>query len=160
MLYLILNIYDLNILNQSFENKIHGSLIGGCVSVLAGHFGGNYQIDFADKILFLEDEGENGERLDRYFRQIIEVILKTKKPPKAILLGNFMQSNIHGTPKAANIKIAINKLGERIKEFDLKIPLLQARDENLGHSNKMRPLLLGSDAEIILEQNPRLIISI
>ena len=142
----ILN-YSLESLNEFDENVISTKISGGCISVLAGHFGGNYQIDFSDKILFLEDEGEDGERLDRYFRQIIEVVLKTKKKPKAILLGNFMQANIHGTPKGKNIEKAIANLILRIADFNLKIPVFKARDA-LGHSDEMRPLFLGAKSII------------
>jgi len=139
--------YELENLNEN--QNLEGEIIGGCLSVLAGHFGGKYQINFADKILFLEDEGEDGERLDRYFRQIIELILKTKTQPKAILLGNFLQANPHGTPKAKNIKIALNNFVTRIADTELKIPIFKVKDDNLGHSNKMRPLILGKKSNII-----------
>src|SRR5262249_49616732 len=117
-------------------------------------------INFAEKILFLEDEGEDGERLDRYFRQIIEVILKTKKLPSAILLGNFTQPNPHGNPQEKNVKIAIQKLIERIEETKLKIPVFIAKDKNLGHASNMRPLMLGSKSTIITGNNPQLQINI
>jgi muramoyltetrapeptide carboxypeptidase LdcA involved in peptidoglycan recycling len=139
--------YDLISLNKSTK-IIKSEIVGGCLSVLAGHFGGNYQINFTNKILFLEDEGEDGERLDRYFRQIIEVILKTKKFPDAILLGNFMQANLHGNPKAKNIKIAVNNLVQKISDLKLSIPVFTVKDENLGHSDNIRPLPLGNKAEI------------
>jgi muramoyltetrapeptide carboxypeptidase LdcA involved in peptidoglycan recycling len=139
--------YDLISLNKSTK-LIKSEIVGGCLSVLAGHFSGNYQINFANKILFLEDEGEDGERLDRYFRQIIEVILKTKKSPSAILLGNFIQANLHGNPQAKNIKIAIDNLVGKIFALKLSIPVFTTKDGNLGHSENMRPLLLGNKAEI------------
>ena len=146
--------YDLIALNN-IKKTINKSFIsGGCISVLAGHFGTKYQINFQNKILFLEDEGEDGERLDRYFRQIIDLILTTKKKPKAILLGNFMEANPHGAPKANNIEIAINRFVERIKDSKLKIPVFLAKDKDLGHSKKMRPLMLGCNSKII--SKPRL----
>jgi muramoyltetrapeptide carboxypeptidase len=145
-------IYELEYLNevanQDEELQIFSQICGGCVSVLAGHFGGNYQINFEDKILFLEDEGEDGERLDRYFRQIIEVVTKQLKLPSAILLGNFSQANPHGTPKAKNIQIAIDNFVKRIADFNLQIPVFGCKDMNIGHSDKMRPLILGIDSKI------------
>ena len=150
--------YDLIALNKISNSEISAQICGGCLSVLCGHFGGDYQINFANKILFLEDEGEDGERLDRYFRQITEVILKEKSAPKAILLGNFLQSNPHGTPKAKNIQIAIDNFISRIADFSLKIPIFKVKDNNLGHSNKMRPLILGWDVKLI--ENRQLIIKI
>jgi len=150
--------YDLIPLNKISDSDISTQICGGCLSVLCGHFGGDFQINFADKILFLEDEGEDGERLDRYFRQIIEVIFKTKSAPKAILLGNFSQANPHGTPKAKNIEIAIENFVKRIADFSLRIPVFKVKDNNLGHSHKMRPLILGHAAK--LTQNQQLIIKI
>lgn len=130
------------------KKSIDAKITGGCLSVICGHFGGQYQIDFANKILFLEDEGEDGERLDRYFRQIIEVILKTNRKPKAILLGNFLEANIYGSPKANNINIAIKRFIEKIERFKLKIPVFEVKEKNLGHSKNMRPLILGLKAEL------------
>lgn len=141
--------YELQLLNLVENNEIFAPISGGCLSVLAGHFGGNYQINFDQKILFLEDEGEDGERLDRYFRQIIEVIEKTKKLPQAILLGNFLQANPHGTPKAQNIEFAIKNFINRLSNANLPISVFKTPQDNLGHSSKMRPLILGKNSQIL-----------
>jgi muramoyltetrapeptide carboxypeptidase len=136
--------YDLTPLNKTKKN-IKTEITGGCLSVMNGHFGGNYQIDFADKILFLEDIEESGEKLDRYFRQIIEVILNTGKKPQAILLGEFCYG-IKDKFTKQNIETAIQNLIARIAEFKLEIPVFKAKD--LGHSDKMRTLILGAESEI------------
>ncbi len=127
-------------------NRIKTKITGGCLSVMNGHFGGENQIDFADKILFLEDVEESGEKLDRYFRQIIEVILKTKKKPAAILLGEFCYG-IKDKFTKQNIQTAIQNLINRIDEFKLEIPVFKSKDA-LGHSDKMRTLILGAKSEI------------
>ena len=132
-------------INQNKKN-IKAEIVGGCLSVLSGHFGGNFQINFADKILFLEDVEESGERLDRYFRQIIEVILRTKQKPKAILLGEFCYG-IKDKFLRENIDQAIRNLIKRIEELKLEIPVFKAKDA-LGHSEKMRPLILGASSTI------------
>jgi muramoyltetrapeptide carboxypeptidase len=141
--------YDLEILNPK-DNilEIICEIGGGCLSVLTGHFGGRYQTNFYEKILFLEDEGEDGERLDRYFRQLIETFLHRRKSPTAILLGNFLQENIHGTPKAKNIEVAINNLVQRIEDENLAIPVFKAVKNNLGHGKMMLPLVLGYRSKI------------
>lgn len=126
-------------------------ITGGCLSVLVGSFGTKNQIDWKDKILFLEDEGEDGERLDRYFSQLIQIMNEKKSFPKAILLGNFLESNPHGTPKAKNIEIAIKRFSQKTS-----IPILVEKSKKLGHSKNMLPLVLGAKAEIVggvLEQN-------
>lgn len=123
-------------------------LTGGCISVLAGNFGTKNQIDFENKILFLEDEGEDGERLDRYFNQILAIMIESKKYPKAILLGNFLESNPHGTPKAKNIDIAITRFITKISQNNLKIPVFKEKTNCLGHSKNMMPLLIGCKTSI------------
>jgi muramoyltetrapeptide carboxypeptidase len=124
---------------------LRGVITGGCISVLAGHFGTQNQIDWSNKILFLEDEGEDGERLDRHFHQIATIITEQKKIPTAIILGNFLEANPHGTPKEKNIKIAIKKFAEKLPQ----IPIFQEKTNCLGHSRDMLPLLLGTEAKII-----------
>ncbi len=141
--------YKLNILNQyATEDMLSAPVTGGCASVLAGSFGTKNQLDWHNKILFLEDEGEDGERLDRYFYQLVQIIAEQKKYPRAILLGNFMEANPHGTPKGKNIRIAIKKLAEKLAEKNLRIPLFEEKTKCLGHSKNMMPLLLGAEAKI------------
>jgi muramoyltetrapeptide carboxypeptidase len=124
---------------------LRGPVIGGCLSVICSHFGTQNQLDWHKKILFLEDEGEDGERLDRYFHQITTIITEQKKIPTAIILGNFLEANPHGTPKEKNIKIAIKKFAEKLPQ----IPIFQEKTNCLGHSRDMLPLLLGAEAKII-----------
>ena len=138
--------YDLTALNNAKFSNIKAEIVGGCLSVLAGHFGGDFQIDFADKILFLEDVDESGEKLDRYFRQIVEVILKTKKKPKAILLGEFGYG-IKDKIKQKNITHSFERFSSRIDEFKLNIPVFKTKIF-LGHSDKMMPLILGGKSEV------------
>lgn len=128
----------------TYNLQLTTKLIGGCLSVIAGNFGTKNQIDWNKKILFLEDEGEDGERLDRYFNQIVTIIEETKKTPAAIVLGNFLEANPHGTPKAKNIEIAIAKFAKKLG----KIPLFREKTNCLGHSKNSAPLALGAEAKI------------
>ena len=136
--------YELiNLKNHNF-NEISGEIVGGCMSVIAGNFATKNQINWHQKILFLEDEGEDGERLDRYFQQISTIIKESHHKPLAIILGNFMQGNNHGTPKGDNIKIAIDKFIEKT----IDIPLFQEKSLCLGHSIDMMPIVIGLKAII------------
>ncbi len=130
------------------KNIIKGDIVGGCISVLSGNFATKNQINWKNKILFLEDEGEDGERLDRYFQQIFTIMLEQKNFPKAILLGNFLEANPHGTPKAKNIEIAIERLVKRVTENKINLPIFQEISGCLGHSKNMLPLVLGKEAVI------------
>lgn len=134
--------YSLASLSKFNQKEITGEIIGGCISVLSGHFGTKNQLDWSNKILFLEDEGEDGERLERYFNQIFTIMFEGKKYPKAILLGNFLESNPHGTPKSENIKFAITKFVEKIDQIDSKIPIFIEKTGCLGHSKNVLPLIM------------------
>ena len=135
--------YQLKIAISNSSIAQNNIVVGGCVSVLASHFATKNQTNWQNKILFLEDEGEDGERLERYFRQIVDVIIEQKNYPQAILLGNFLEANPHGTPKAKNIQMAIEKLAQKLVENKLKIPLFIEKTKCLGHSKNMMPLVLG-----------------
>jgi hypothetical protein len=63
-------------------------------------------------------------------------------------LGNFLEANNHGTPKAKNIKLAIERFTENLQEKNLKIPLFEEKSNSLGHSKNMLPLLLGVQTKI------------
>lgn len=65
--------YDLKLL-KGVASDVEAEIVGGCVSVLAGNYATKNQLNWRNKILFLEDEGEDGERLDRYFTQIAFMI--------------------------------------------------------------------------------------
>ena len=145
--------YDLKALNQ--ENTIlQGELTGGCLSVLCGNFATKSQINWQNKILFLEDEGEDGERLDRYFYQIFTMMVEQNLKPKAVILGNFLHANPHGTPKGKNIEIAITKFVQNIEKQNLQIPIFQETQNQLGHSQNMMPIILGKNIKI---ENQKLI---
>lgn len=137
--------YKLNPLTTN-NQQLTTTITGGCLSVLVNNFGTKNQIDWKNKILFLEDEGETGERLDRYFHQIITISIEQKKFPSAVILGNFLQANPHGTPKAKNIKIAIERFATKLEE--LQIPLFEEKSKSLGHSKNMLPIILGKKVEI------------
>ncbi len=134
--------------NYNKEEKISGLLVGGCLSVLLSHCGTSNELDWHQKILFLEDEGESGERLERYFNQILRIIIEKKRVPKAIILGNFHESSIYGNVKSNNVELAIKIFANKIKQNNLDIALFIEPEKILGHSPNSMPLILGWQAEI------------
>jgi muramoyltetrapeptide carboxypeptidase len=64
-----------------------GTLIGGCLSIIAASIGTPYEIRTEGKILFLEDQGEPPYRLDR---MLTHLLLSGKLQTLAgLLLGDF-----------------------------------------------------------------------
>ncbi len=51
--------------------KIEGELIGGNLSLLVTHFGTEFDLDLKNKVLFIEEVGEEPYRIDRMLTQLI-----------------------------------------------------------------------------------------
>jgi muramoyltetrapeptide carboxypeptidase len=137
--------YKIKLLNNCKNPDFSAKIVGGCLSVLASNFGTKNQINWQDKILFLEDEGEDGERLDRYLTQIFYMISENNFKPKAILLGNFNMSNEFGVTNANKIAMAISRFSDKI----IDLPIYQEITDSLGHSFEQLPLFLGLETLIV-----------
>lgn len=136
--------YQLDLLSGP-RKEVSGEIVGGCMSVISSSFGTKNQLDWNQKILFLEDIDETAQRLDRYFTQIVMIVNETKKQPSAILLGNFLESGSKTKANVRDIKKAIAFFGAKLP----KISIWQETTGCLGHSPKMMPILIGGKAKII-----------
>lgn len=67
--------------------SVEGSLIGGCLSLIAASLGTPYEIRTEGKILFIEDQGEPPYRLDRMLTQLI--LAGKLQALAGIILGEF-----------------------------------------------------------------------
>ena len=144
--------YNINYLaGKKTNNPLSGKLVGGCLSVLSASFGTNYQLDFYRKIILLEDINEEGEKLDRYFTQLLHIFNNTKYLPKAIILGNFTQ-NFNET-QIKNVNFAINIFANNLQKYHPNILLLQESSNVLGHSYEMLPIVLGEKITIHLQNS-------
>lgn len=112
---------------------IEGSMIGGNLSLVQTSIGTSWQLNGRDKIIFLEDRGERGYRLDRMFQHLIQANIF--KDATAILLGDFIEGN---EPNGQSfIEIAIQRFAESIS-----IPIVQIK--GIGHGDTNFPLPLGT----------------
>ncbi len=80
------NVENLNLQPISPGNA-KGTLIGGNLAVIAGTVGTPYEIETADRILFLEDISERAYRIDRYLSQL--KLAGKLSGVAGILLGTF-----------------------------------------------------------------------
>lgn len=83
---------DKNLLgNIPFEvlvkGECEGILVGGNLTTLVSHIGGEYEIDYKDKILFIEDIGENTYKIDRMLCQLKNRGVLNKL--KGVIIGDF-----------------------------------------------------------------------
>jgi muramoyltetrapeptide carboxypeptidase len=78
------------------KEPFEGRVMGGNLTVLSGIVGTPYISSLKDKILLLEDVGEDAYRIDRYLSQLR--MCGVLSSAKAILLGQF--SDCGTTPKS------------------------------------------------------------
>ena len=118
------------------EGTVEGKLIGGNLSLIRAMVAGKYNIDFADKILFLEELGlETGPALVSnylYFMKQNEVFKKIK----GIWLGNYTHES-----GITLEKILIDTIGDEFKG-----PIIKS--ENFGHIENKTVIPIGINAKI------------
>lgn len=115
--------------------KISGRLTGGNLSIIQTSLGTPWQIKTAGKIVFLEDTGEKGYRIDRTFNHLRQAGLFKKA--KAIILGDFT------SPQDEHVETAIKRFAA-----ELNIPVFKT--EQFGHGKVNYPLLYQAKSEIVL----------
>ncbi len=126
--------------------RISGRLTGGNLTVLQSTLGTALQRRPAG-ILFLEDIGERGYRIDRILEQLRQVGVLRKL--KAIVFGTFLGgAELDGS----NFGPAVL---ERFAQ-SLSIPVLRGIDA--GHGSYQRPLFLHSPSELHCGADARLIV--
>ncbi|NOX64769.1 MAG: LD-carboxypeptidase [Chlorobi bacterium] len=74
------------------KGRGEGNLIGGNLALLISLMGTDYQPDFKDAVLLIEDIGEDPYRIDRMFYQLKYV--KVFNKVKGIILGRFVDCYI------------------------------------------------------------------
>ena len=118
------------------EGTVEGKLIGGNLSLTRAMVAGKYNIDFTDKILFLEELGlETGPALVSnylYFMKQNEVFKKIK----GIWLGNYTHES-----GITLEKILIDIIGDEFKG-----PIIKS--ENFGHIENKTVIPIGINAKI------------
>lgn len=117
--------------------KIDGIINGGNWATLTAGIGTPYAVKSAKQILFLEDIGERGYRLDRFWEQMLQVGMLDKI--EAIVFGDFTEGN---EPDGSNLIWPI--LRERAAQF--KKPVYHGLP--VGHGMIQRVLPLGVRATI------------
>ena len=102
------------------DGSSEGELIGGNLSLTKGLVDGKYKIDFTDKILFLEDLGQN-----KVFDKI-----------KGIWLGNYEHES----------GITLEKIVLDVIENDYTFPIIKSN--NFGHIETKTVIPIGTKAKI------------
>ncbi len=125
---------------QVFREGVgEGITAGGNLSLLAAMVGTKYEVEFKNKIVFIEDIGEEPYRIDRMLTQLIEG--SDIKKAKAILLGQFRGCNPEDPEKSLSL---VECLKDRL--LPLNIPTMYGL--NFGHVDHNFTFPIGAKARI------------
>lgn len=121
------------------SRSVIGDLVGGNLSVLHSHLGTPWEESWQGKILFLEDIGERGYRLDKMLFQLESS--GAFKGLKAIVLGDFTGGKEPGSSRSL--------VWPTLERFfsSYKIPVY--RGVPAGHGKKKMPLPLGAKCLLV-----------
>lgn len=135
-----LNYPELNPLNAAAEKskKIEGNLLGGNLVTFQSLIGTKYLPRTAGHILFFEDIGERGYRIDRIWTQMEQA--GVFKDIKAIVLGQFTGGEEPGTSENTSSE-ALASLATLVK-----IPVFSGLE--VGHGLLQRPVVCGAKGVI------------
>ncbi|MEP4091375.1 LD-carboxypeptidase [Reichenbachiella sp.] len=127
--------------------QAEGALVGGNLSLMCSLMGTPYDIDFTDKIVFIEDVGESPYRVDRMLTQL----LNSRKLDKAkgIAMGVF--NGCETKPEDPDFALSTsleNVLRDRFGE--LKMPVLYGLP--IGHIDDNATLPIGVRAQLDVER--------
>ncbi len=126
-----------HILNRNGRSK--GLLVGGNLSLLYALNGTRFDIDLNDRILFLEDVGEQYYHIDRMM-QGLRLAGKFEKL-KGMIIGGFSDMSDNKRPFG---KTPEEIIADIVKEYDYPV----AFGFPAGHIEENYPLVLGSETSL------------
>ena len=137
--------------NNSFNKKgrVEGELVGGNLALIYALLGTNYSFNFKDKILFIEDIGENFYALDRMLMSLD--LAGVFRKIKGLIVGGM--TNMGDEKDNKNFgesfdEFAYKIISERISKYDF--PTIFGFPN--GHISDNRPLLIGGTVKMEVEE--------
>ena len=128
------SIICLNKLNRfKQEDEILTKIVGGNIAIIQNSIGTKWQIKTGGKILFLEDLGDKGYKIDRVLNHFRDAGLFDEV--KAVIFGNFYK------PKDEYIRYAIELFLEKAN-----FPVYET--QLIGHGKDNLPIVINSQATI------------
>lgn len=140
--------YSLNSHALNKEGNIEGEVVGGNLALVYALLGTRYSFEFKDKILFIEDIGENFYALDRMIMslELAGVFHKIK----GLIVGgmtNMGDEKDNKSYEESFDEFAYQMISERLSKY--KFPVVFGFPN--GHIKDNRPLLIGGNAKIKVE---------
>jgi muramoyltetrapeptide carboxypeptidase len=127
------------------EGNVEGELVGGNLALIYALLGTKYSFDFKDKILFIEDIGENFYALDRMMMSLELAGVFTKI--KGLIIGgmtNMGDEKENKQYEESFDEFAYKLISDRISKYSF--PTVFAFPN--GHIHNNIPLILGADVSL------------
>jgi muramoyltetrapeptide carboxypeptidase len=136
--------YTIPVHPYNVNGKAKGEIVGGNLSVLYSIIGSKSEIDYHDKILFIED-------LDEYLYHIDRMIMNLKRNGyfnglKAVIVGGMTSMNDNEIPWG---KDAPQIIKDVLKDY--KFPIIY--NFPAGHIKDNRTLILGKTVSVEVDEN-------
>ena len=120
--------------------KATGELVGGNLSLLATLSGGEYAVDFTDKIVFIEEVEEEPYQIDRYLSSIR--LTNALKKAKGFVFGYFTDC------KKSESREGTQDVLDVIKDYVLALGKPTIYDFACGHDFPFVTLPIGVEVEL------------
>lgn len=135
------------------QGIIEGELIGGNLALVYALLGTKYSFDFKDKILFIEDIGENFYALDRMIMSLELAGVFTKI--KGLIVGgmtNMGDEQDNKQYEESFDEFAYQLISDRISKYDFPVVFGFPN----GHIQDNRPLIIGSEVKVKVEDKVKI----
>lgn len=137
--------YEFKSHQNNKKGKLEGEIIGGNLALIYALLGTKYTFDFKDKILFIEDIGENFYALDRMIMSLELAGVFSKI--KGLIVGgmtNMGDEKENSQYEESFDEFAYKLISERTSKY--KFPVILGFPN--GHIYDNRPLIIGGNARI------------
>jgi muramoyltetrapeptide carboxypeptidase len=127
------------------KGNIEGELIGGNLALIYALLGTKYSFDFKDKILFIEDIGENFYALDRMMMSLELAGVFTKI--KGLIVGgmtNMGDEKDNKQYEESFDEFANQLISDRVSKYNFPVIFNFPN----GHIKDNRPLIIGSQVKV------------
>jgi muramoyltetrapeptide carboxypeptidase len=131
--------YKINSASKNIHGEVKGAIVGGNLSILTSSLGTNYQPDFENKILFIEDIDEYLYKVDRMIWQL--KFAGVFHQIKGLIIGHFTNIKDNSTAFGMSIEEIIL---QKVKEFDFPVIF----NFPCGHENENLTLPFGIEMNL------------
>lgn len=137
--------YKIDSTENNRVGEASGTLVGGNLALIYALLGTKYSFDFTDKILFIEDIGENFYAMDRMIMSL--ELAGVFKKIKGLIVGGMTNMGKEGENKSyeESFDPFVNQqIANRVSQYDFPT----AFNFPNGHIFNNRPLIIGSEITV------------